>query len=425
MRPMFPRLITQVHRSLPTPVRRRFSSAKKAYVKLAMQARLKSIRVGACLLGGDNGVSASTFARAVGDIRRASRPIEGWPHVRLLRDYDRIGDGLWEPGIFEQTDYYRNAVVSIEICGRYFDAVAPGQVVNGTRRFVDCYRGAGGSLPPQVGQSDERDENEYIAVHPVEGSACYQVHDGHHRLAIAYMKGVREVKGLILQPPVTTPVQDLLLDVLWLKGRRELYQPIDSPEVSGWTLVRRCSDRLSKMTGFLRTEGLMPPASSSYLDVACSYGWFVSEMSKAGFRAEGVERDPTAISIGKVMYGLEPEQVRRYDAVAFLQSLQGRYDVTSCLSLAHHYILNRQNASAEELLHLLDSATGRVMFFDMGQSHEEFFSGGAYRGWNPDHIQRWLEANTTFTRIVRLGEDEDAVPPFQDSYGRMLFACVR
>jgi hypothetical protein len=87
--------------------------------------------------------------------------------------------------------------------------------------------------------------------------------------------------------------------------------------------------------------------------------------------------------------------------------------------------LNRLNASAEELLGLLDAATRHVLFFDMGQSHEEFFSGGGYTGWDPVQIQQWLKANTTFTRIVPLGEDEDAVPPFQKSYKRMLFACVR
>jgi hypothetical protein len=61
----------------------------------------------------------------------------------------------------------------------------------------------------------------------------------------------------------------------------------------------------------------------------------------------------------------------------------------------------------------------------MGQSHEEFFAGGTFVGWNPDRIQHWLEANTTFKRIVQLGEDEDAIPPFERSYSRMLFACLR
>lgn len=389
----------------------------------ALKMKLRPIRVDACLLGNDGGVSAAQFARMIGDIRRASRPISEWPHVKLLREYDRIGERLWEQGAFEQTDYYQNATLNIDLFGGYFDAVAPDQIQWGARRFVYAYRGLDASALPQEIPDYERDPYEYIAVKPIEDSACYQVVEGHHRLATAYMKGIKEVPALILRPPVTTPVQELLRDVLWLKGRRELYQPIDSPEVAGWVLVRRCSDRLAKMTEFLHAEGLMPPASSSYLDVACSYGWFVSEMEKAGFRAEGVERDPSAISVGKVMYGLRPEQMHRSDAVTFLRTLQDGYDITSCFSLAHHYVMHRMNASAEELLHLVDSATRRVMFFDMGESRE--YPGGKLEGWDCGYIHRWLEANTTFTRIVRLGVDEDGVPPNQNNFGRMLFACLR
>jgi hypothetical protein len=37
--------------------------------------------------------------------------------------------------------------------------------------------------------------------------------------------------------------------------------------------------------------------------------------------------------------------------------------------------LNDFRVTAEVLLHLLDAATGRVMFFDMGQEHEYPNSG--------------------------------------------------
>jgi SAM-dependent methyltransferase len=340
----------------------------------------------------------------------------------LLRQFDNVGEQLWDPEVFKQTEYYQNAVLNIELFGRYHNAIAPDQIQWGARRFVQVYRGLKEILPMQEGEFYTKGTEE-IAVRPVMYSTCYQILEGHHRLAIAYVKGARQARALIEQPATLTPLQELLLDASWLKGRRELYQPIDSAEVARWTLVRRCSDRLAKMTGFLRAEGLMPPVSGSYLDVASGYGWFVSAMAKVGFRAEGVELDPTAISIGTLIYGLAAEQVHRSDSVAFLRSLEGKCDVTSCLSLVHHYILNRKNVSAEELLRLLDSVTGRVMFFDMGQSHE--YPGPELEGWDPDHIHRWLQANTTFTRIVRLGPDEDAIPPNQHNFGRMLFACIR
>ncbi|MGA3372000.1 MAG: ATP-grasp domain-containing protein [Terracidiphilus sp.] len=388
--------------------------------------RLRPIPVDACLLGGDDGISAASFARMTGDIRRASSPISEWPHVKLLRQYDAIGERIWEREVFQTTDYYRNAALIIELSGCYHVAVAPEEIQQCARRFVDTYRGARESSPLQAGQVDDRGGSPSILVRPVKESSCYEVIDGRHRVAIAYMTGLRQVPGHIQLPPAWTPLQELLMDVLWLNGpRRELYQPIDSPEVANWTLVRRCSDRLKTMTEFLRAEGIMPPACSSYLDVASYFGWFVAEMEKLGFQAEGVERGPIAITVGQAMYGLRPEQVHRTDCVPFLRERQEKYDVVSCFSLMHHYFMNRFNVTAEELLHLLDSATRRVMFFDMGQDGEGFYAGGQLAGWDPDRIHRWLEANTTFARVIRLGVDEDNVPPYKGCYGRTMFACLR
>jgi hypothetical protein len=85
--------------------------------------------------------------------------------------------------------------------------------------------------------------------------------------------------------------------------------------------------------------------------------------------------------------------------------------------------LNDFGTTPEELLRLLDGATGRVLFFDMGQEHE--YPKSSLAGWDVDRIHSWLQTNSTFKRIVRLGPDEDGVPPNQNNFGRMLFACVR
>jgi SAM-dependent methyltransferase len=386
-----------------------------------LRLKLVPIQIDACLRGGDSGIPATQFARIKGDPLWASRHVSEWPQVKLLREFDAEGSRLWEPGVFEKTEYYQNAAFSIEVFGGYFDAVTPDQIQWGARRFIRSYCGRDEYPSPLEPPEWSSDPTEYVSVRPIKYSSCFQVHDGHHRLAKAYMQGLKTVRGLILKPDVTTPLQDILLDVLWLKGRRELYQPIEAPEVAQWTLVRRCTDRAAKMLDFLRAENLMSPAASSYLDVACSYGWFVREMSKSGFAAEGVEGDPVAISIGQLMYGLDGEQLHRSEAINFLNANRKKFDVVSCFSLAHHFLLNRHQATAEDLLHLLDAATGKVLFFDMGEEHEY----GKLAGWNPESIERWLMKNTTFARVVRLGKDEDSVPPYQGQFGRTLFACVR
>ena len=60
------------------------------------------------------------------------------------------------------------------------------------------------------------------------------------------------VKGAYTAPvtvkwlPVQTPLQELLSRMSWIGGTRELYQPVDAPELERWTLVRKCTDRLAK-----------------------------------------------------------------------------------------------------------------------------------------------------------------------------------
>src|SRR5207253_1010061 len=132
-------------------------------------------------------------------------------------------------------------------------------------------------------------------------------------------------------------------------------------------------DRFEMMSKFLEEHLEALPERPTYLDIACSYGWFVRAFGELGFDAHGVEIDWAAIEIGRRVYGLKEEQVTRSDAVRFLQNNPGSYDVVSCFSLLHHFVLNRGSITAVEMLNLIDRATKSVLFFDMGQEHEEWF----------------------------------------------------
>lgn len=262
-------------------------------------------------------------------------------------------------------------------------------------------------------------------VRPIKHSDCYQIIDGHHRAALAHMRKQRDIQVLVMSDPVLTPLQSLLLDVLWTAGQCKLYQPIKSPELEReWVSVRRCDDRLAKMRRFLEENNLMPPATRTYLDLGASYGWFVAQMGRLGFAAQGVERDPFATSVGKLVYGLNESNFHRSDCTRFLKNESGTYDVVSCFSVLHHYALGRGDVSAEEFIRLIDKITGRVLFMDTGQSHEAWFKDSLGE-WDADFIEAWLRKHTSFQTIVRLGIDEDAVAPYQDNYGRMMFACLR
>ncbi|MBM3672566.1 MAG: methyltransferase domain-containing protein [Actinobacteria bacterium] len=263
-----------------------------------------------------------------------------------------------------------------------------------------------------------------VRVRRIRHSDCFQVVDGHHRIALAIDAGLTDLDVAIEGGTTTTPVQDLVSSLRWTAGRRELYQPINAPELeSEWTLVRRCNDRLEMMTTFLEEQGLSS-RGRTYLDVGACYGWYVAEMSRRGFGAHGVELDPNAIRLGRHAYGFEPDAITAAECSEFLRGVDRRFDVVSCFSVLHHFALGAGACSAEELGGLLDRATGEVLFFDTGQAHEAWFHD-LLPAWNSEYIVEWLRCHTTFKRVVALGTDNDAVPPYEHNYGRTLFACTR
>ena len=173
----------------------------------------------------------------------------------------------------------------------------------------------------------------------------------------------------------------------------------------------------------------LPPAAQPkrFLDISSSYGYFVHEMAKLGFDAHGVEIDPIARDVGVLAWSLPEENIHRAEAVRFLESAVAggdRYEVVTCLSLLHHFVLGMGCIHPEQFIRLVDGVTGSVLFLDMGQGTERWFSD-SLRRWTPDFIARWMKENTSFRRVVALGTDSDGVGPYAGNYGRTLFACTR
>jgi hypothetical protein len=375
------------------------------------------------LLGQEAGIPGETYARIVGDPMRASTPLARSPHVDLLRQYVARGEEVFEPEAFARTAYCRSALRCIGVRGHYFGARSAEEVRPIARDFVRRLDPGAGDAPTPARRPGQTACGDPILVRPVLKSDCYEIVDGHHRLAIACVRGEKEATVRCVGRGTLTPLQRLLLEVRQVR-QGELYQPIDAPELRGrWQVVRRCTDRLEMMAGFLRARGLVPPAARTYLDIASSYGWFLAEMGKLGFQARGVEVDAAAAAVGPLVYGLRPDQTAVADAVAFLRG-GGRYDVVSCFSILHHFALGKGTARPEELLRLVDQATGRVLFFDTGQNHEAWFRQ-ALPEWDADYVEAYLRRHTSFAEVLRLGLDRDNVPPYEANYGRTLFACVR
>ena len=378
------------------------------------------IAIDDALLGGQNGLSAAEYAAATGDLFWPSRRVVDGPHADLLRRSRNAGE-LSDEEILD-SPYGQMAARCIDVSGQYFSATDAAGIVEIARDFIDrTLSDVPGVTTTRARQSRAGTP---ILVAPIAHSDLYQVVDGHHRIASLAIQGHETFPARVRRSRVRTPVQDLLDEMSWIGGNQELYQPIDAPELErDWVTVRRCTDRLGAMDQVTARLGIEPD-TSSYLDVASCYGWFVAKMRDRGFDAYGIERDPLAPSLGVGAYGLDPNRISVGDAVELLTANQRRYDVVSCFSLLHHFVLGRGSTDAEGLLELLDQATGRVLFLDTGQANEAWFKESLPE-WDPPFIAKFLEKNSTFDEIIDWGPDADAVPPYQDNYGRHLFACIR
>lgn len=382
--------------------------------------RRQVVLVDHLLIGGWNGLSARRFAERSGYLLDPSTRLIDSAQVDLLRRYDRDGDGVYDDDVLRETPYVQRVRTAAVISGHHRGATTDDEFNQLAREFIDRYRGL--DIPYRPGRSSA---DVLPRVRRIDRSDCFEIRDGHHRLAIEAARGATELNVLVERPKSVTPVQHLLRRMSWLDGQERLYQPVALPEVATWPLMRRCTDRLAMMLDFLNGTRLGDaPDARTYLDVGACYGWFVAQMQARGFDARGIEFDPLSRTLAPLIYDLDPDRLSAGDAVELLRQQSTTTDVVSCFSMLHHFVLGRSTSTAEELISLLDKVTGEVLFLDTGQSHESWFRL-VLPEWTTEYIQRWILANTTFTSVHALGADHDDVGKFAGKYGRTLFACTR
>lgn len=415
------RAVAGAVRRMPLPGKLR----QRVYQFVPWQPWTVAVSTDKLLLGAQNSLSAAEYAARSDNLLWASTRVVDGPHATLLRQAAEHPDLTDE--VILQGAYGQFARTVVRLTGNFFSARRDDEILAVARDYIarsgvdDPSSDASNDAADATGRSLPR---MMIRATPIKNSDCFQVIDGHHRVAQAAFQGASSITVRPSWLRLTTPLQDTLDDMTWIGGQRELYQPLDFPELKqSWATVRACTDRLDKMVTFL--EGLESlPRPASYLDVASCYGWFVAQMSDRGYDAYGLERDPLAHPLGKAAYGVDPSRVMIGDAVDLLTSGERQWDVVSCLSLLHHFALGRGSVGAEEFVRLLDKTATHVLILDTGESHEEWLRG-RLPGWDTDDVRAFLERETTFDEVIDLGPDEDAVPPFEENYGRHLFACVR
>lgn len=381
---------------------------------------VKNIPVKKILLGGENDLPGYQYSLMTGDYMRPSTRVDAGPHTKLLLDYLLHGEQLFDR--FEESEYYKNARQCIDLFGEYFPEIdSEEKIILAARRFVYLFEHRDVSHLPSAGHSKD---NELIEVVPIRESDCYQLRQGNHRVAFAVANNKVSIKAKISRSRTEiTPIQFLLRSLQWEQGDKIIYQPLPCPELDDqWVLARKCEDRFERMIRFIIEQGVS--ATTRILDLGAYYGWFVSTFRRRGYLCEGVEKDNIPIQIGKIAYSNITNSIHHNDILRFLISQKQSYDVVCCLSIMHHLISGRERSDPLRLLKLLDLRTTRILFFEMGQADEKWFSK-TLSGWDVDAIENWVLSNTTFRKATRLGKDTDGVGQFAGNFGRMLFAFSR
>jgi len=386
------------------------------------------------LVGQQNGTPSQNWFRQTGDKSRFSTLLQDSPYVLFLREVDSWPSLLDDDAALQKTSYYKMADLCRVYAGTFFNLTTPQEICQGMRQYYRLYRKFDlYSQTESIEDYKKPPSNSYLESHGHSAAECfpvvnkiidsdmYEVEDGHHRLAIMLMKGYK-ITPVILRGKKRTFIQEELLRVNQTVGP-ELYQPVPLPEVQTWTLVRNCQDRFTMMMQFLKQKQLTTN-DLSFLDCACSYGWFVKQFKNIGFNVIGLDKDINATKIGQLVYALEESDFQNVRLEKFLSINKSKFDIVLCLSILHHYAINKEDGSPEDILRSLTKITGKVLFIDTGQSHEQWLQK-TLPLWNPAFIHSFLLKHGDFAEVVPLGLDKDNVGKFRDNYGRTLFACLK
>ena len=207
------------------------------------------------LLGGEGDLRAKQYSYLTGDLLRPSTRALSGPHATFLADYERLGARIFDKDIFETTPYYKNARDCIRVFGGYFpSSLSPDRIVLTAKRFALQFEGRSVAHLPAEGHSSE---DEIIKVFTVRDSDCYELMQGNHRVAFAARRNQEFITANVQFEPSYTPLQEMVQNVAWESGARELYQPLGLPELeSSWILLRDCETRFDKMLRFCASDRL-------------------------------------------------------------------------------------------------------------------------------------------------------------------------
>jgi 2-polyprenyl-3-methyl-5-hydroxy-6-metoxy-1,4-benzoquinol methylase len=371
------------------------------------------------LIGQQAGIPSEKWIEKTKEFDRISTLIADSPYVEILKSLQSNPELIADYAKLSQQSYYKMMITCLKHTGHFMGIKNENELVTQVKYFYHLFINFEDDFSGTTKDINGRSKsNSSIKVMKIKYSDCYEIIDGHHRAAIQYLKGNTHVNVDVIDEKFTY-LQRAVLSSKQIFNI-ELYQPLSKPEVTSWPIIRNCDDRLGMMFKALDKSGIK---AGSYIDLPCSYGYFVAAFKDRGFKARGLDIDLSSIKISHEINRLEIE-IEKNDIIKYLETTNDVFDIVSSLSILHHFAMNRIQYPYMEIVKNLDKITSKVLFFDTGQSHEAQYEGELDE-WTDEFIVKLFLENTSFQRAEILGKDNDNVGLMKENNHRTLFALYK
>ena len=202
----------------------------------------------------------------------------------------------------------------------------------------------------------------------------------------------------------------------------EIYQPVLT--ASGYTdAARECEVRWNAIAPVLAASG-----ARSLVDLGCSEGYYVLKSAKAGLPFNiGVDFDQRRMFTCTSQFVLQDIPHAGFLMSHVNEELLGAmptFDAVIFLSVLHHMMYQEGVEYAQRILRLVASKTGKVCFFEMGQSDEHKESWAKKMPDMGPDPHAWVERfalENGFSRAEKLSTQTS----FAKETSRALFALYR
>ena len=161
------------------------------------------------------------------------------------------------------------------------------------------------------------------------------VGNGHHRVAALLHIGVPEIKVTVKDRyKAWMNFKQRLYDVY---GKKYLYQPMDHPDFSDWSVNKMACDEVLKfILDWVHVDGQL------ILDIGSCTGWFCYKLAEYGATMHGIDTDERKIEMAEYQrtYREAYQDNPRFAYRSFQNHLHGtvHYDTVLLLNVLHHYL---------------------------------------------------------------------------------------